>query len=487
MIRKKFTILHSNDMHGDFLAEVREGDGKLIGGLALLSGYLNKVRAEEENVIYVISGDMIQGSVIDSEYKGISTIEIMNYLSPDVVTLGNHELDYGLPHLLFLEKLANFPIVNTNLYIKKYGKRLMNPYIIIEKAGFDILFTGVITEKILEALVQDNLIGTFISLEDAADEIGKICNAYKNDDIDLTIALTHIGHESDLELAALLNPEWGVDMIIGGHSHTILDQPDVVNNILVAQAGTGTDQIGRFDIIVDDDTNSIVEWKWELVPISNETATPDEELKAFIHTYKQKVDEKYNRVITRFNKKLTHPSRIKESALGNLVADAFAEMTQTDVMFAASGSIRQKQLGPLVTLGDLTSCFPYDDNLIECQITGQHLWRIFNHLMREDNLNGEGEFYQVNRGVEAIYSKDKKQLESLKVNYKNVVKDHIYTAVFQSYHFNNLKSYFNLDLEEISKISRPKTIATSAYQVLEEWCRAHPNESRDIEGRLTFS
>ena len=118
MNTKKFTILHSNDMHGDFLAEVKEGGGELIGGLALLSGYVNKVRREEENVLYVIAGDMLQGSLIDSEYKGISTMEIMNYLAPDVVSLGNHEFDYGLPHLLFLEKMANFPIVNANMYIR---------------------------------------------------------------------------------------------------------------------------------------------------------------------------------------------------------------------------------------------------------------------------------------------------------------------------------------------------------------------------------
>src|SRR3989339_1366837 len=93
---KKFTILHSNDMHGDFLAEIKEGKKELIGGLALLSGYINQVRKEEENVLYVIAGDMVQGSIVDSEYKGISTIEIMNYLAPDVVALGNHEFDYGL-------------------------------------------------------------------------------------------------------------------------------------------------------------------------------------------------------------------------------------------------------------------------------------------------------------------------------------------------------------------------------------------------------
>ena len=68
MKTKKFTIRHSNDMHGDFLAEVQGKEGKLIGGLALLSGYINKVRQEEENVLYVIAGDMVQGSLIDSEY-----------------------------------------------------------------------------------------------------------------------------------------------------------------------------------------------------------------------------------------------------------------------------------------------------------------------------------------------------------------------------------------------------------------------------------
>jgi 5'-nucleotidase len=224
-VTKKFTILHSNDMHGDFLSEVKAGCNSLIGGLALLSGYVNKVRHEEKNVLYVISGDMLQGSLIDSEYQGISTMEIMNYLAPDAVSLGNHEFDYGLPQLLFLEKMANFPIVTANIYIEKYGRRLMRPYLILKMDGFDIMFIGILTEKVLDALRKDKLVGSFISLEDAAHEVGVITDAYKNDDIDLTILLTHIGYESDIELAKLLKPEWGVDLIIGGHSHTILKQP----------------------------------------------------------------------------------------------------------------------------------------------------------------------------------------------------------------------------------------------------------------------
>lgn len=152
MNTRSITILHSNDMHGDFLPESMGGDGKVSGGLAQLAGYVGRVRREEENVLFVIAGDMVQGSMIDAEYKGISTMEIMNYLAPDVVTLGNHEFDYGLPHLLFLEKMANFPIVNANLYIKPYNKRLMKSHRIITVAGLDILFTGIITEKIMASI-----------------------------------------------------------------------------------------------------------------------------------------------------------------------------------------------------------------------------------------------------------------------------------------------------------------------------------------------
>ena len=242
--------------------------------------------------------------------------------------------------------MANFPIVNANLYIKKYGKRLMNPYVILNVDGFDIMFIGIVTDEVLSALKLDTSIGTFVGLEDASAEVGKICNAYKNEDIDLTVLLTHIGIEEDKKLAAMLDPAWGVDMIIGGHSHTLLEQPAEVNNILISQAAVGTDQIGRFDITVDDDTNSIVEWKWELVPVNDKAAEPDVELQNFINTYKEAVDRKYNRIISRLTRKLTHPKREEETEIGNLFSDIFAEIGGLDVVLIGSGSIRKPELGP---------------------------------------------------------------------------------------------------------------------------------------------
>ncbi len=486
MKTKKFTILHSNDMHGDFLAEARQGKGKLIGGLALLSGYINRVRQEEENVLYVISGDMVQGSLIDSEYKGISTMEIMNYLAPDVVALGNHEFDYGLPHLLFLEKMANFPIVNANLYVKKYNKRLMNPYKIINQAGFDILFTGIITEKVMDSINMDKLVGSFISLEEAGQEVGKICNAYKNDDIDLTILLTHIGFESDIKLAKMLKKQWGVDMIIGGHSHTVLQKPEKVNNILIAQAGVGSDQVGRFDITVDDDSNSIVDYQWQLIPIDNNLAEPDKNLETYINSFKTKIDRKYNTILSKFSQQLTHPKREEETTLGNLIADALAQGTESDIILVGSGSIRVEKLGPIVTLKDFLSCFPYDDSLSRYSINGRKLKQIFSHIMRPENRDGEGECYQVNGAVKAKYNDKQKKLIQLTVNGQKVTDANIYTICLQSYHFNQSQNYLGISNEALLETAGSKVATTSAREVLEEYLRQHQNINSKIENRLEY-
>lgn len=484
---RRFTILHSNDMHGDFLAEVAGADGKLVGGLSLLSGYINKVREEEENVIFAIAGDMVQGSVIDSEYKGISTMEIMNYLAPDVVTLGNHEFDYGLPHLLFLEKIANFPIVNANLYIRKHNKRLMRPYHIMRMAGLDILFIGVITEKVIDAIQRDADVGSFVTLEEASQEIGKIIESYKHDDIDLTVLLTHIGFESDCELAAMLDPAWGVDMIIGGHSHTVLEQPALVNNILIAQAGVGTNQIGRYDITVDDDTNSISAWTWQLVPIVQGIAEPDAQLEAYIDSFKQVVDAKYNAIITKLAIKHTHPFREQESALGNLFADALAESAEIDVMLLGAGSVRSKELGPMVTLSDYISCFPYGDSLTRYSVKGETLRRMFERWMRAENRTGEGECYEVNAGVKAVYSEGQKRLTWLSVKGEPVQDERVYTVGLQGYHSSNSVAYLDVTPEELAAIRRPKVISADVRNVLLEFLREHQNLRREVEGRLVYA
>ncbi len=482
----KLTILHSNDMHGDFLAEAQGASGNLIGGLSLLSGYIDQVRGEEKHVIYVISGDMLQGSVIDSEFRGVSTIEIMNYLAPDVATLGNHELDYGLPQLLFLEKMATFPIVNANLYIKKHHRRLMQPYVILDVDGYKVMFIGIITAAVMQSIMKDSQVGTLIGLEDAANEVGRICDAYKHDDIDLTVLLTHIGFESDKELAAMLKPEWGVDLILGGHSHTFLEQPEVVNDILIAQAHVGTDQIGRFDITVDDDTNAIVAWEWQLVPIAAGSIQPDANLQGFIDSYKEVVDAKYNTLLCRTAHKLTHPQRTTETALGNLFADIFAENANCDVAFIGSGAIRLEAMGPVVTLRDMMQVYPYEDAFTRFTITGEQLRGIFAHIMRPENRTGEGECYQVNGGVRAVFNNALRELETLEVNGRPVDPAAQYTIGLGGYHVQNSEANLSISLEGLTALGASKTAATSMHAVIEEYLRGHQNLTRQVEGRLVY-
>ena len=278
---KKLTILHSNDMHGDFLPKT-DADGNETGGLPRLSGYINQVREQEDNVLYVNAGDMFRGSIIDSEYAGLSTIDLMNVLRPDATTVGNHEVDYGLAHLLFLEKCAKFPIINANFFITMNNARLFKPYLNVEIGGMRILFIGILTEEVLASTRQEKIIGTFVDVKAAAKEVGIICDNYRTTRTDLTILLTHIGLENDRKLALELDPDCGVDLIIGGHSHTFMDRPEVVNGIPIVQAGTGTDQIGRFDIVINTDENCIDSYTWKSIPIHAENCPRDPAIEEII-------------------------------------------------------------------------------------------------------------------------------------------------------------------------------------------------------------
>ena len=480
---KKLTILHSNDMHGDFLAE--QIDERLVGGVSLLSGYVNKVRREEKNVIYAVAGDMFRGSVIDSEYKGTSTIGIMNLVGPDVATIGNHEIDYGLAHLLFLEKCADFPIINANLHIKSNGRRMFQPFWIAHIDGMKILFIGIITEEVLAATKSDELIGSFVDIGEAAREVGNICNAYNAIDIDFTVLLTHIGFEEDKKLAAMLDPAWGVDLIIGGHSHTRLEEPFKVNDIYIVQAGTGTDEIGRFDIMVDTDLNAIDTFTWQMIPIDDAHCPRDEEVESFIQRYNSATSQKYDRIITRFACELGHPKRNQETPLGNLIADILRDSFGIDLMLMGSGAIRSYSLGPVVHYADLVECLPYDDAVYMLKVTGAQLERMLRHVLRDEAFQGEHtEFYQFSHGMHIVWSRSAQTFRTLTLDGEALYADRLYTVAMQKYHYNNLKAFLNITLEEAEENGRTRVLSTSARDVVEEYLMVNQHLNRRVECRL---
>ena len=481
---KKLTLLHSNDLHGDFLAE--KVDDKLVGGVSRLSGYINKVRNEEKNVIYSISGDMFRGSLIDSEFQGLSTIEIMNLLAPDIVTIGNHEADYGLAHMLFIEKCASFPIINANMYIKYIGTRLFNSHYIKEIDGMRVMFIGILTEEVLKNTKSEGLVGTLIDIQDAATEVAKICDAYRTEDIDLTVLLTHIGIDEDQKLAEALDPACGVDIIIGGHSHTLLSEPCISAGIPIVQAAIGTDQIGRFDIMVDTDNNCIDSYTWQCIPITEETCPRDEALEKVVNQYKEYTDEKYGRVLTRFPRAYTHPQRNMETELGDLMAECMRDQIGVDLFILGSGSIRRNSLGPVVTVKDFIEILPYPGPATGFRLIGRQLRHIVTYMLREDSFidSENNEWFQFSRGFCCEFDRKEHKVISLKMNGKEVEDEDVFTVVMQKFFFDNIGDFLDLPLEEIEKNGRPVEVATNAPNILEEYFKDHDSIKLDGEPRL---
>ncbi len=482
---EKLVLLHSNDMHGDFLAEAR--DGSEVGGVSLLSGYIKQQREENPNVIYAIAGDMFRGSVIDSEYRGFSTIELMNFLNPDVVTLGNHEVDYGLTHLLFLEKCAKFPIVNANMYIKTNHTRLFTPYVTLDVNGLNVMFIGIITEEVLASTRGEAIVGTFVDVWDAAKQVGVIIDNYKTTRTDLTILLTHIGYENDIELARILNPEWRVDMIIGGHSHTLLKKPKVINGVPIVQVGVGTDQIGRFEINIDTDEHRMTDYSWEVVPITSRTCPVDPVLEEVLQSYKQQTDRKYGRLLTVFKRELTHPSRAQETELGNLFADLLQVDSSFDVMFYGSGSIRKKILGPIVRYQDLLEVVPFQNRVYMLEVNGKQFRHMCYHYLKQSILTkGESEFYQLSAGMKVVYNYLTDSLEECSLNGKEIEYDQWIKIAVQSFHYLNFTEFFDVDLKEVEEHKKARMVITNDFSIFEELLSSANNTDAQVEGRITI-
>ena len=482
---EKLVLLHSNDMHGDFLAEAK--DGSEVGGVSLLSGYIKQQREENPNVLYAIAGDMFRGSVIDSEYRGFSTIELMNFLNPDIVTLGNHEVDYGLTHLLFLEKCAKFPIVNANMYIKTNHTRLFTPYKIIDVNGLHVMFIGIITEEVLASTKSESIVGTFVDVWEAAKQVGVIIDNYKTTRVDLTVLLTHIGYENDIELAKVLDPEWRVDMIIDGHSHTLLTRPKVINNVPIVQVGVGTDQIGRFEININTEQHKMIDYKWEVVPITSKNCPTDPILEEVLQNYKKETDRKFGRVLTVFKRELTHPSRAQETELGNLFADLLQVDSSFDVMFYGSGSIRKKKVGPIVRYQDLLETVPFQNRVYMLEVTGRQFRHMCRHYLKQSVVTkGESEFYQLSAGMKVVYNYATDTLEECSLNGNEITDDQWLKIALQSFHYLNFTEFFDVDIKEVEAHKKARMVITNDFSIFEELLSSANNTDAEVEGRIVI-
>jgi 5'-nucleotidase len=250
---KKITILHTNDTHSH-IDPIRGGRNDGRGGVARRKSIIDTVRSENPNTLLLDCGDIFQGTPYFNFYGGELEIKLMSMMGYDAATIGNHDFDNGidglyaqLPHADFDFVISNYDFSNTILD----GKTLQNR--VIEKDGIRIGLFGIGIQ--LQGLVDPKMFKETIYNDpfEVAKDQARILREEKN--CDLVVCMSHLGYSydhdkaSDLSLAAATS---GIDLIIGGHTHTFLDAPSIVDNalgekVMVNQVGCYGINLGRID------------------------------------------------------------------------------------------------------------------------------------------------------------------------------------------------------------------------------------------------
>lgn len=252
----KITILHTNDVHSRIDPFPQDGSRNAgMGGATKRAAIIDRVRAKEEHVVLLDSGDIFQGTPYFNFFGGEVEIELMKRMKYDASTLGNHDFDNGLDNLVKLMNTAGFPMINCNYdYDDNDLASVTQEYKIIQKGDVKIGILGVGIE--LDGLVPRKLIGN-TQYNDPIAKAQKTANKLKNElDCDLVICLSHLGYKyrdnkvSDVKLA--LNTE-NIDLILGGHTHTFMRSPDLNRNIkgepvIINQVGWAGIMMGRIDL-----------------------------------------------------------------------------------------------------------------------------------------------------------------------------------------------------------------------------------------------
>lgn len=255
----KITLLHTNDLHSH-IDPFPDSDPKHpgLGGFARINALVKRIRAKEEHLLLLDCGDIFQGTPYFNFFNGEAELKLMSKMGYDAGTIGNHEFDNGIVGISSQLKNMNFPFINSNydfMGTELEGK--IQPYKIINKGdvkigifGLGVELDGLVASKNCEGVVYNDPI--FV-----AENMVKILKDKQQ--CDLVICLSHIGYSgdegeiSDLELA---KNTCGIDVILGGHSHTLLETATRVRNldgeeVVINQVGWAGIALGRIDFYID--------------------------------------------------------------------------------------------------------------------------------------------------------------------------------------------------------------------------------------------
>jgi 5'-nucleotidase / UDP-sugar diphosphatase len=384
-------ILYLNDFHGFAEPYPLLGSKEFLGGLAFLAAKANHLREEKPSLL-LAAGDMIQGNNWANLFQGESVIEVMNRMRFDAMVVGNHEFDFGQGVLHRRISEASFPVLGANVK----GLAGLQSYVIKSLGGIKIAVIGVVTEDTPVSTSPKNVTGLeflspFSTVEKRVRELkGRV---------DLILVLSHIGFYVDRKLAEEVK---GIDVIVGGHSHTKVAKPVRIGNTLIVQAWEYGKALGVLDLTIQD--RKIVKWDGHLEEIRPSAGGEDPEVQALVKNYSQKVDSLLDIRIGETEVDLDGENvRRRETNLGNLVTDILREVSGADVAIINGGGIRTSLNHGEIRIRDIYSILPFDNYVVSIRLTGKQIREALEHGF--SGIEEEaGRFPQVS-GLTVTYSR----------------------------------------------------------------------------------
>ncbi|WP_449622050.1 5'-nucleotidase C-terminal domain-containing protein [Robertmurraya sp. Marseille-Q9965] len=399
--RYDLTIMHMNDVHSS------------LDNLPKTFTAIKDLRSTYPESLLLHAGDEFTGTLYFNEFKGKADLELLNLMGFDAMTFGNHEFDLGSSadgHQALADFIegAKFPFVSANVDFSKDAKfdGLQNDSVVSTFENGEI-YNGIIKE------VKGEKVGIFgltttetadisspgsIAFENYLEEAQKAVQAFEAAGVNRIVALTHIGYDdnaaidNDLMLAEKVE---GIDVIVGGHSHTTLSKPVVVEKdttpTVIVQTGNSNGNLGLLNVIFDE--NGVVETQdGRLIAIGAQTA--DTDATAALAPFKARVEQVSQTEIgvstpialesPRTSGDNTKPSvRKNETILGNLITDGMLEkaksFTGKNVIMALQngGGIRSDIKAGPITVGEVITVLPFNNTLATMDVTGAELKEAF--------------------------------------------------------------------------------------------------------------
>jgi 2',3'-cyclic-nucleotide 2'-phosphodiesterase (5'-nucleotidase family) len=356
----RLVIFHSNDVHAK------------IDNFAKVAAIIDAERKSGADVLFFSAGDNFTGDPVVDRFEppGEPVQKILERLDLNVLSVGNHEFDYGMGPLRKLA--ARFPTVSANIKAWPGVFPELRPWVALKtKSGIKIVVFGLIQIEPVSGRpsTHPDKIRDLRFSEPLAEARGlKKLRALGQ----VMIGLTHIGYKQDLLLAGQM-PE--LDLIIGGHSHTRVDPAEIVNGVLVAQAGSDNAYLGRIDLLLKN--GRVVEKKGRLIDLEK-TQAEDQAVKAMIAGFHQ--NPALARVIARAPLEITG-----KNDLGSLMTDAIRQAHDLDIALHNNGGIRLKRLPQDITLKDIYTLEPFGNLIVEIVMTPAEIRSLIKSSFEKDD------------------------------------------------------------------------------------------------------